>query len=56
MTRDLARGFSRRHATCPDFEQAILRARAELREGPRVIGWALGVAASTVHASLTLYG
>jgi transposase InsO family protein len=33
-------------------EQAILRAREELREGPHVIGWALGVAASTVHAVL----
>ena len=31
-------------------EQAILRARAELREGPHVIGWALGVAASTMYA------
>jgi len=28
-------------------EQAILRARAELQEGPHVIGWALGIAAST---------
>lgn len=34
------------------LEQAILRARAELREGPHVIGWAVGVAASTVHAVL----
>jgi transposase InsO family protein len=34
-------------------EQAILRARSELREGPHVIGWALGVAASTVHAVLS---
>jgi len=33
-------------------EQAILRAREELREGPHVIGWALGIAASTVHAVL----
>jgi transposase InsO family protein len=37
-------------------EQAILRARAELREGPHVIGWALGVAASTVHAVLRRHG
>ena len=37
-------------------EQAILRARAELREGPHVIGWALGLAASTVHAVLRRYG
>ena len=37
-------------------EQAILRARAELREGPHVIGWALGVAASTVHAVLCRHG
>ena len=33
-------------------EQAILRARAELREGPHLIGWALGIAASTVQAVL----
>jgi transposase InsO family protein len=37
-------------------EQAILRAREELREGPHVIGWALGVAASTVHAVLRRHG
>jgi len=37
-------------------EQAILRARTELREGPHVIGWALGVAASTVHAVLRRHG
>jgi len=37
-------------------EQAILRARLELREGPHVIGWALGVAASTVHAVLRRHG
>jgi transposase InsO family protein len=37
-------------------EQAILRAREELREGPHVIGWALGLAASTVHAVLRRYG
>jgi transposase InsO family protein len=41
----------------PDvIEQAILRARAELREGPHVIGWALGIAASTVHAVLRRRG
>jgi transposase-like protein len=41
----------------PDLlEQAILRARAELREGPHLIGWALGVAASTVHAVLCRHG
>jgi transposase InsO family protein len=38
------------------IERAILRARAELAEGPHVIGWALGVAASTVHAVLRRYG
>ena len=38
------------------IEQAILRAREELREGPHVIGWALGVAASTVHAVLRRHG
>jgi transposase InsO family protein len=37
-------------------EQAILRARQELREGPHVIGWALGLAASTVHAVLRRHG
>jgi transposase InsO family protein len=38
------------------LEQAILRAREELCEGPHVIGWALGVAASTVHAVLRRHG
>jgi transposase InsO family protein len=37
-------------------EQAVLRARAELRAGPHVIGWATGVAASTVHAILRRNG
>jgi len=37
-------------------EQAILRVREELREGPHVIGWALGIAASTVHAVLRRHG
>jgi transposase InsO family protein len=37
-------------------ERAILRARGELREGPHVIGWALGLAASTVHAVLRRHG
>lgn len=38
------------------LEQAILRVREELREGPHMIGWALGVAASTVHAVLRRHG
>ncbi len=33
-------------------EQAVLRARRELRLGPHPLGWMLGVAASTVHAIL----
>ena len=37
-------------------EESILRTRAELREGPHVIGWALGLAASTVHAVLRRHG
>jgi transposase InsO family protein len=37
-------------------EQGVLRARAELRAGPHVIGWATGVAASTVHAILRRHG
>ena len=37
-------------------EQAILRAREELGAGPHVIGWALGIAASTVHAVLRRHG
>jgi transposase InsO family protein len=41
----------------PDVvEQAILRCREELREGPHVVGWALGIAASTVHAVLRRHG
>ncbi len=42
--------------TSSAVEQAILRAREELREGPHVIGWALGIAASTVHAVLRRHG
>jgi transposase InsO family protein len=42
--------------TPASVEQAILRVRDELREGPHVIGWALGVAASTVHAVLRRHG
>jgi transposase InsO family protein len=42
--------------TSQAVEQAILRAREELREGPHVIGWALGIAASTVHAVLRRHG
>ena len=38
------------------LELAILRARAELGEGPHVIGWALGLAASTVYAVLRRHG
>ena len=37
-------------------ERAVLRARAELRAGPHVVGWATGVAASTVHAILCRHG
>jgi transposase InsO family protein len=41
----------------PDtLEQAILRTREELRAGPHVIGWAVGAAASTVHAVLRRHG
>jgi transposase InsO family protein len=37
-------------------EEAILRAREQLQEGPHVVGWAVGVAASTVHAVLRRHG
>jgi transposase InsO family protein len=51
---------SRPHAsprrTPAALEQAILRAREQLREGPHVIGWALGISASTVHAVLRRHG
>ena len=55
------RDRSSRPRRCPrrtqtSVEQAILRAREELREGPHVIGWALGIAASTVHAVLRRHG
>jgi len=42
--------------TSQAVERAILRCRRELREGPHVIGWALGIAASTVHAVLRRHG
>jgi transposase InsO family protein len=38
------------------IEQAVLGARAELQAGPHVVGWATGVAASTVHAILRRHG
>jgi transposase InsO family protein len=37
-------------------EEAILRTRELLREGPHVVGMALGLAASTVHAVLRRHG
>ena len=37
-------------------EEAILRAREQMREGPHPVGWAVGVAASTVHAVLARHG
>ena len=37
-------------------EQAVLRARRELQLGPHPLGWALGLAASTVHAILRRNG
>jgi transposase InsO family protein len=37
-------------------EQAVLKARVELEAGPHVIGWAIGVPASTVHAILRRHG
>jgi transposase InsO family protein len=37
-------------------EQAVLRARRELRQGPHPLGWALGLAASTVYAILARHG
>jgi transposase InsO family protein len=51
-----SRPHSSPRRTPASVEQAILRARKELREGPHVIGWALGVAASTVHAVLRRHG
>jgi transposase InsO family protein len=42
--------------TSAAMEEAILHARAQLREGPHVIGWAVGAAASTVHAVLRRHG
>jgi transposase InsO family protein len=46
---------SPRRASEP-VERAVLAARAELRAGPHVVGWATGVAASTVHAILRRHG
>jgi transposase InsO family protein len=55
--RDRSSRPHRSPARTPELvEQAILRAREELREGPHVIGWTLGVAASTVHAVLRRHG
>jgi transposase InsO family protein len=40
----------------PLVESAVVRARQELQAGPHVIGWATGLAASTVHAILRRHG
>jgi transposase InsO family protein len=37
-------------------ERAVMAARADLHAGPHVIGWATGIAASTVHAILRRNG
>jgi transposase InsO family protein len=42
--------------TPAQVEAAVLRARSELRAGPHPLGWALGLAASTVHAILVRHG
>jgi transposase InsO family protein len=42
--------------TAPAVEEAVLRARRELRLGPHPLGWALGLAASTVYAILVRHG
>jgi transposase len=42
--------------TAAVVEQAVLRARRELREGPHMLGWRLCLAASTVHAILRRHG
>src|SRR6266511_1980810 len=42
--------------TAAAVEQAVLRARRELRLGPHPLGWALGLAASTVYAILRRHG
>ena len=42
--------------TSDRVERAILKARAELREGPHPVGATVGVAASTVHAVLRRHG
>jgi transposase len=42
--------------TPPTLEQAVLRARRELRLGPHPLAWALGLAASTVYAILARHG
>jgi transposase InsO family protein len=39
-----------------ELEQRVLRARSELVAGPHLVGWATGVAASTVHAILRRHG
>jgi transposase InsO family protein len=36
--------------------ERVLRARRELRQGPHPLGWALGLAASTVYAILARHG
>ena len=43
-------------STAAAVERAVLHARRELREGPHMLGWRLGLAPSTVHAILRRHG
>ena len=54
--RIAVRGLITPRRTPAAVEQAVLRARRELRIGPHPLGWALGLAASTVHAILVRHG
>jgi transposase InsO family protein len=56
VERPLLAAASSPRSTAPAVERAVLQARRELREGPHLLGWRLGLAASTVHAILRRHG
>jgi transposase InsO family protein len=56
MTDRSSRPHHSPRQTPASVEQVVLRARRELEAGPHVIGWATGLAASTVYRILVRHG
>jgi transposase len=56
MTDRSSRPHTSPRQTPASVEQVVLRARRELAAGPHVIGWAIGLSASTVYRILRRHG